>query len=231
MLHRKMSCESGLEKMGQNPSCQKSAMLSVLLGWFLPSLHLHRLQWWFCVFFNSRTLLNALSLLLLRHLLLTLCFCQNAQSWLSASPQAQPGSTRNHCAVVPAPESHTWVKTSAFYCCHLSLPALLAICSTTETQWIFRASSEPASVVCPLLKPMWIPRWSRKPYKDNKSTNLKKTLVPWLTSFSFLYFFPFSCRSSGTWTWKKRARRLQCMKQLCRFEGFKQTVSEGYRRC
>lgn len=150
MLHRKMSCESGLEKLGQNPSSQKSAMLSVLLGLVpaLPPLAQTSVMIFFCVFFNSRTLLNALSLLLLGHLSLTMCFCQNAQSWLSASPQAQPGSTRNHCAVAPAPESHTWVKTSAFHCCHLSLPALLAICSTTETQWIFSASSEHASVVC-----------------------------------------------------------------------------------
>lgn len=150
MLHRKTSCESGLEKLGQNPSSQKSAMLSVPLGLVpaLPPLAETSVMIFFCVFFNSRTLLNALSLLLLGHLLLTLCFCQDAQSWLSASPQAQPGSTRNHCVLVPAPESHTWVKTSAFYCCHLSLPALLAICSTTEMQWIFRASSEPASAVC-----------------------------------------------------------------------------------
>lgn len=48
---------------------------------------------------------------------------------------------------------------------------------------------------------------------------------------SLFFFLAFSCRSSGTWARKKRAGRLQCMKQLCRFEGFKQTVSEGYRRC
>lgn len=147
MLHRKTSCESGLEKLGQNPRSQKSAVLSVLLGLApaLPPLAQTSVMIFLCVFFNSRTLLNALSLLLLRHLLLTLCFCQNAQLWLSASLQAQPGST---LCWVPAPASHTWVKTSAFYCCHLSLPALLAICSTTETQWIFRASSEPSSAVC-----------------------------------------------------------------------------------
>lgn len=151
MLHRKISCESaGLEKLGQNPSSQKSAMLYVLLGLVpaLPPLAQTSVMIFFCVFFNSKTLVNALSLFLFRHLLFTLCFCQNAQSWLSESPQAQPGSTRNHCAVVPAPEFHTWVKTSAFHCCHLSLPALLAICPTTEIQWIFRASSEPASAVC-----------------------------------------------------------------------------------
>lgn len=150
MLHRKISCESaGLEKLGQNPSSQKSAMLYVLLGLVpaLPPLAQTSVMIFFCVFFNSKTLVNALSLFLFRHLLFTLCFCQNAQSWLSESPQAQPGSTRNHCAVVPAPEFHTWVKISAFHCCHLSLPALLAICPTTEIQWIFRASSEPASAV------------------------------------------------------------------------------------
>lgn len=36
------------------------------------------------------------------------------ESWPWASPQAQAGCTRNPCAVVPAPESHTWVKTSVF---------------------------------------------------------------------------------------------------------------------
>lgn len=31
MLYRKILCESGLEKLGQNPSSQKSAMLYTLL--------------------------------------------------------------------------------------------------------------------------------------------------------------------------------------------------------
>lgn len=151
MLPRKISCESGLEKLGQNPSCQKSAVLSVLLGLVpaLPPLPQTSVMI-FCVFFHSRTLLNALSLLLLGHLLLTSCFCQNAQSWLSASPQAQPGPTRTtvlwFLPLDPTPEWKHQLFTAASTAVS---PCLLSnLLHTTEMMWIFRASSKPASAVC-----------------------------------------------------------------------------------
>lgn len=163
MLPRKISCESGLEKLGQNPSCQKSAVLSVLLGLVpaLPPLPQTSVMI-FCVFFHSRTLLNALSLLLLGHLLLTSFFCQNAQSWLSASPQAlQEPLCCGSCPWIPhLSENISFLLLPVL----LSLPAFLAICSTLQRWCEF--SGPPVNLLLqfvPLFKPMWIPRWSRKP--------------------------------------------------------------------
>ena len=70
------------------------------------------------------------------------------QSWPSASPQAQAGSTRNPYAIVPAPESHTWVKTLGFLLLPFASPYPLSNpLHYRDAVRLFRASSEPASAV------------------------------------------------------------------------------------
>ena len=74
--------------------------------WHLVPLHLHCFQqlFPFCVFFNIRTLLNVLSSFLSSGVFYWHCvIVRMTQSRPSASPQAQAGSTRNPCTVVPAP--------------------------------------------------------------------------------------------------------------------------------
>lgn len=131
--------------------------------WCLPLFHSHKLLWLFsfCVLLNSKSLLNASVSLQTSFTDIVLFITRTTQSQLSASPQA--GSKRNPRAVVPAPESCTWVKTSSFFhCYHLPHPTHSVIPLLQRSR---DSSGSPVSTPLQfvLFRPRWVFRWSNKP--------------------------------------------------------------------
>lgn len=166
MLPRKISCESGLEKLGQNPSCQKSAVLSVLLGLVpaLPPLPQTSVMI-FCVFFHREHFWMPCPCfswgIFCSHRVFVRMHSRGSQHHHRHNQALQEPLCCGSCPWIPhLSENISFLLLPVL----LSLPAFLAICSTLQRWCEF--SGPPVNLLLqfvPLFKPMWIPRWSRKP--------------------------------------------------------------------